>query len=250
MDDRLDWADHLVPVWTLSVTLPGMSTPDPYSPGEPAQPTIPISAPVPPRRRRTLVFVVAGALAVVAVLAVVIVVLLDGHGTNKAASATPSPSWSPMVWATETPAAPPPPTNTSFALGDTISTTSTSAAGSSSTKWTVTADKQYRRSPDGYQSPQNGVFYSVKVSVSVSEGSEYIFADDFALIGPDGSAYQATSAMYGFPGALQGTTVGAGQNVSGLVVFDVPQSALAGGKIELRPDAQELSNGQAFWALS
>jgi len=219
-------------------------------PPEP-EPTAQIPVPQPRRRGRTLLIVgAASAVVLIAVLAVVIVALTGGKTHTAAGKPSPSPSWSPMSWAPDTTTAPAQPTNTSFALGDTISTTSTSAAGGSKADWTVSADKQYRRTPDGYTGPQNGTFYGIRVSVSVSSGSQYVYSDDFALIGPDGTTYQATSSMYSFPSALQGTTVNAGQKVSGLVVFDVPPTALAGGKIELRPDGQALSNGQAFWALS
>lgn len=38
MDDHVDWSDHLVPAWALSVTLRDMTSPDPQQPAAPPPP--------------------------------------------------------------------------------------------------------------------------------------------------------------------------------------------------------------------
>jgi hypothetical protein len=229
-----------------------MNAPDPFIQSVPLnQPP-----PEPPKKRHTglIIGLVAVGVLVLLTAAAVSAVVLGAKPKPTAAGATPRACGVsgvcvlPTVAAATTEA--PPPKVNSFALGRVIETSSTGPAGKSATRWTVNADKQYSRSPDGYSRPKNGVFYAIRVDVSVSSGTEYVYSDDFAFIAPDGTAYQASSSTYGFPSYLNGTTLNDGQKVSGLVVFDVPQAAVAGAKIELRPNGQSFSGGdQAFWQL-
>lgn len=217
--------------------------------------------PDPQRSRRRSVLTIAAVLAVFVLFpaAMLSTAMVMKSFNGRPVAAHPSPSVSPGGWCgpngcfTPMPAAPaaktPSNSNLTKSLGDSFTVSSSGVAGRAESTWTAAFNKVYTSSPNGYGQPERGVFYAIRVDVSVASGEEFVYSSDFAFIAADGTAFEASSATYGFPAALTGTRLGAGQKVGGLVVFDVPQAALAGAKIELRPNGSGLSDQQAFWSL-
>lgn len=122
------------------------------------------------------------------------------------------------------------------------------AFGSSEIHYTLTADKTYTTSPQYDVKPSKGVYFAVSATVEAKKGSAYATIADFAVIAADGTVYESTIG-FGFDKAMPpGTQLNAGQRTAGLVVFDLPQAALKGAKIELRADF--FSSGDAgYWQL-
>lgn len=133
-------------------------------------------------------------------------------------------------------------------LGQELVMTSRGIGSRDTTHWLLIADKTYTRSPKFSLKPDRGIFYVVRAGIEVTEGSNYVYAGDFAFIAADGTAYEPESG-FGFDGALQGVELQAGQKTGGLVVFDVPQAAIAGAKIQLRDGGYNPDSDQAYWQL-
>jgi hypothetical protein len=121
------------------------------------------------------------------------------------------------------------------------------AFGGSEIHYTLAADKTYTKSTRFDLKPEKGVFFAVAATIEAKKGSAYASSYDFALIGADGTVYEPAGSL-GFANALDATQINEGQKKAGLVVFDVPQAALAKAKIELRADF--FSSGDAgYWQL-
>lgn len=140
------------------------------------------------------------------------------------------------------PWSPPPPTDISVPFGETLVVTDTAGG---EVRYVVTADKVYTQTKYGTK-PEKGVLYGVKVSVEVVAGSSYVCACDFALITQDGTAYEGSG--FQVKGGLDALDVNRGQKAAGIVVFDIPQGAQAGGRIELREGGRSSKN-QGFWTI-
>lgn len=160
--------------------------------------------------------------------------------TPAAAAASASPSWKSVF--TDEPAAaysPPPPKEVSVPFGEMLTLTN---AGGDEIHYTVTVDRTYTKTKYGTK-PKNGVFYGIKVTVEVIEGSTYVYAGDFALVAADGTVYEGSG--YPVDGGLDGVDLNRKQKAVGIVVFDIPAAAAQGAKIELR----EGSANQGFWVV-
>lgn len=193
----------------------------------------------PPRRSRTP-FLIGGLAVLVVVLAGAVAVLATRATEAPNAAASPSPSWT-SVFATTAPAAaysPPPPREVSVPFGETL----TLSGATDEVLYTVVADKTYAKTKYGTK-PERGVLYGIKVTVEVVSGNVYACACDYALVTADGTVYEG--AGHTVNGGLEAVTLNRGQKASGTVVFDIPNGAHAGGRIELR----EGSNNQGFWTI-
>jgi hypothetical protein len=116
-----------------------------------------------------------------------------------------------------------------------------------SSEFTVRAGKQHTSAPQSsFFKPDNGIFYAAPVEIKAIKGSVYACPCDFALIAKDGTVYEGTIGI-GFDNALDPAQLNAGQRTTGVVVFDVPKAALAGGRIELREGLGNQPRG--YWQL-
>jgi hypothetical protein len=216
-----------------------------------------LSAPAGRRKTSPLVFVVAGLGALVVLMGIAVVALLASRpdsSTRTAAVATPGPtavtggSVPDMTSKQQdTPTARPvtsaPVTEegtTEVPFGQTL-VLSTSLGDEA--EYTVSADKTYARTKYGTR-PEKGALYGIKVEVRVRAGSVYACFCDFALIAADGTAYEGQTSV---AGAMEGVELRAGQRAGGVVVFDVPQNAWVGGRIELREGDGHGDRG--FWTI-
>lgn len=246
----------------MCVTLRGVTDTPPrdipvvFGPAEPPDTTsyMPGGTPVrdaagaiaPAKRQNTaVVAALAGLGVLVLALGVAIVVLLNRDGTSghPAAAATQTTTAgapaAPAVTAT-LPWSPPPPTDVNAAFGDTLRL---SSSAGDEVHYTVTADKVYTKTKYGTK-PEKGVLYGIKVLIEVVDGTTYACACDFGLIAADGTAYEGSG--YQVSGGLEAVDLNRGQKASGVVVFEIPSGAHAGGKIELR---EGRGSNQAFWMI-
>jgi len=225
-------------------------TPPPFIPYVPGPADIAASGPAvsaadapqtPKSGHKLLIGATAGLGALVVLLGGTVAVMA-GRGTDRAASpaaasVSPTPSYSPVA-----PYSPPAPQDISVAFGETLVVTD-SAGGE--VRYVVTADKVYTKTKYGTK-PEKGVLYGIKVSVEVVGGTTYVCACDFALIAKDGTAYEGSG--YQVDGGLDALDLNRGQKASGVVVFDIPQAAQTGGRIELREGGRSSEN-QGFWTI-
>ena len=120
----------------------------------------------------------------------------------------------------------------SFNIGQTaswkgIEVTVLSVGKTDSYSWTGYSGDVY------YTTPKPGntfVLISVKVKQTGS-GSEYIYSGDFWLVDSIGNKYDYDSGTYSMDGGLQSTTIYQGQQTSGKILFQVPDS-LNGIKVQ------------------
>ena len=120
------------------------------------------------------------------------------------------------------------------ALGQTITLT----GGLGDNEVSVTASKvtTYPKAPDAtWIVPERGVYVAVAIEVRVVKGKTYACHCDFALVAADGSLFEPVWGV-GFAQAFRSVTLNTGERTTGLVVFDVPASATAGARVQLRPD--------------
>lgn len=95
--------------------------------------------------------------------------------------------------------------------------------------------------------PEKGVFFAVSVAVEVKKGSTYACSCDVALVTKDGTVYEP-DVSYGFDGALEAVSLNnAGQKAAGLIVWDLPASAIVGARVELR--ASIWADSDQYWQL-
>lgn len=132
----------------------------------------------------------------------------------------------------------PAPSAASSVAAATIGDAITLSGGLGDNRVTVTAKSAKKSASAANASwikPKKGAYLAVTVEVTVAKGKTYACACDFALVAADGSLYEPVWPA-GFDEAMQSVTLNAGEKVSGVVVFDVPASAIAAAKIQLRPD--------------
>jgi hypothetical protein len=132
-------------------------------------------------------------------------------------------------------------------LGETIMVTRSGLSVEDEVHYTLAADKQYPKSPKFGLKPEKGIYYAVNATVLAVKGGTYVYSGDFALVASDGTVYESDSG-FGFDRYLDGARLTHGQKTTGLVAFDVPPAALAGARIQLRPDI--FSDGdEGYWQI-
>jgi hypothetical protein len=119
-------------------------------------------------------------------------------------------------------------------LGETI--TLSGGLGDNQVAVTAKAAQKLAAAADAsFIKPKKGAYLAVTVEVSVAKGKTYACYCDFAVVAKDGSLYEPVWPA-GFDQAMQSVTLNAGEKVSGVVVFDLPADAVAGARVQLRPD--------------
>jgi hypothetical protein len=135
----------------------------------------------------------------------------------------------------------PPQQNVTAKVGETLTVT-----GDATEKWTLAKTELAARDEYGSKA-EKGTYLLLSMKVTVSEGSTYICGCSLQLVGPDNTVYDPTYATIKNRPDLPATSVGNGQKVAGWVIFDVPNTALKDGRIQLRPNAFQDVYG--YWAL-
>jgi hypothetical protein len=125
-------------------------------------------------------------------------------------------------------------------LGETLSF----RAGKTAANYALTAGRPLTLTPSGSR-PSRGTFLGLEATVTVVSGSVYLTDDNFILVTTDGRKFEPDVSFL-FEGGLRGARAGTGQTATGLVVWDLPEGAQTGAKVELRIEDSGL---QGTWQL-
>ncbi len=181
-----------------------------------------------------------------------IVALLCGGGALALAGGDddPAPTKSPAAVAT-IPQMPPVETTDLPAVDDgplvvKIGQTITAESYDSKSSWTVTKVEQ-KTVAQYDQKPERGVFVLAHVKVTVTEGTEYVCGCSLQFVAANGKVYDNDYNSFKGREDMPASEVGKGQNTDGWVAFDVPKSAIKGGRIQWK--SSMLDDKPAFWAL-
>jgi Domain of unknown function (DUF4352) len=95
----------------------------------------------------------------------------------------------------------------------------------------------------------NGTYVVVEVVAAVTDGAGSYHANpyNFRFVAADGTVFESTFGT--FNPALNATDLAAGQRAAGRVVFDVPENAVAGGKVQLDDIGLDYGEPLAYWAM-
>lgn len=131
--------------------------------------------------------------------------------------------------------------NVTAKVGETLTVT-----GDATEKWTLVKTEQHARDEWGDKAGK-GIYLALQMKVTVTDGSAFICSCSMQFIGPDNTVYDPTYRSIKNHDELPSTDTGNGQKVAGWVVFDLPKSALKGGRIQLKPNVWDDVYG--YWAL-
>jgi hypothetical protein len=133
-------------------------------------------------------------------------------------------------------------------MGQTVTLTSTVVTDKTTVDVTVADPKQFPSEPGDFGSKsKNGVFLVVNVTVVCKEGTYGANPFNFRFVAGDGTVTETAFAT--FDPELHATDLAAGQKVAGNVVFDVPQAAITGGKIQISGIGLDMNKPAAYWSL-
>lgn len=114
--------------------------------------------------------------------------------------------------------------------------------------YTVSQPKIKTSGPYGIK-PQNGAWLLVNYKVAVTKGEAFTCACDISLVDKSNKVYEfGVGGIDGYPD-FQVTSVKAGQNGDGWVVFDLPKSAIDGSKIQLKVVSLFGDNAYGYWTV-
>jgi hypothetical protein len=85
-------------------------------------------------------------------------------------------------------------------------------------------------------------------TVVCAEGTYMASPFSFTFIAADGTAYDSAITV-GFKPSLDTINLNPGQRTAGKVVFDVPQAAVTGAKIQIDGIGLDVNEGAAYWTL-
>jgi hypothetical protein len=105
-------------------------------------------------------------------------------------------------------------------------------AGKIDAVYTLTAGPKLTLTPSGSR-PSRGAFLGLQAKVQVAAGEVFLTDDNFVLVTSEGRRFEPDVSFL-FDSGLRGARAGAGQNASGLVVWDVPPGSEIGATVELR----------------
>jgi hypothetical protein len=204
----------------------------------PAQPGV--LPPQVPRKRHTarnVILIIAGALAVIIItVSSLAAALSGGTPSHRAAVTAPATQAPPATPAATTPSGP-----AQLNVGDSADITQTGADAATITI-TYVALNSSPADPQFGSAPQNGDFAIATVTVQTLSGFTGGFDInplDFYVLSPQGTQYtegsgNAYDALASPNEELNAATLGAGQNTTGKLVFDVPPGH--GGMIVYAPN--------------
>lgn len=207
-----------------------------------------LAPPRPPRRKRTLwpVFVASGVIATIGV-GLFVVALVQARTTPVAAKTSPSPVPLSSAGFEHDPVAAPP-TQTYVPTGPVGTTVTATATNGLEIDYTVSKVEQKTVDKWG-QKPDKGVYLLAFLKVEVNSGEDFICSCSISFIGPNGKVFEETFAEFKGHDEFKSVDVAAGQRADGWIVWDVPRSALKGGKIQLSLDNWASDNAYGYWTL-
>jgi hypothetical protein len=130
-------------------------------------------------------------------------------------------------------------------LGQTLTVDSTLfGKGDRVVAYTV-ANARVLNAPNSFEKPEHGAFYGVDFTVEVKAGSSFACGQDISFVAKDGTVYEPTFTTH--KGTFDCADLGKGQRKAGMVVFDIPQGASAGGRIQVKSLWDEEPYG--YWTL-
>jgi hypothetical protein len=88
---------------------------------------------------------------------------------------------------------------------------------------------------DSGRRPTNGVFLLAHAAVRAKKGSVFACGCDFTFVDAGGKVYQQDPRDIAGKPHFESPDLVAGQHTDGWIVFDVPDHALTGGRVEVRP---------------
>jgi Domain of unknown function (DUF4352) len=116
------------------------------------------------------------------------------------------------------------------AVGETLAVTTSKV----NIEYTVIETAQ-AKADDFDRTPTNGVFLLVHTAVRAKKGEVFACGCDFSFVDAGGKVYKQDSRTIPGKPPFESPDLVAGQNTDGWIVFDVPESVLAGGRVEVRP---------------
>jgi hypothetical protein len=136
------------------------------------------------------------------------------------------------------------------AIGQTVTLTNSLLGSTDKVEVTLANPQQFTEDPEssGFLKPDNGIYLVLDATVVCDEGTYLASPFSFTFVGADGTAYD-TAITVGFKPGLDTINLNPGQRTAGTVVFDVPQAALAGAKIQIDGIGLDVNEGAAYWAL-
>lgn len=138
---------------------------------------------------------------------------------------------------------------TTAKVGQTVTLSNSLLSDKTTIAVTLANPKQYTREPGEFGSkPEKGVFLTVDVTAVCKEGSYDVNPLNFKFVAKDGTASDYAPTL-GFKPVLDATSISAGQKVSGKLVFDIPKSAVSGGRIQIDGVGLDFDKPAAYWAL-
>jgi hypothetical protein len=225
---------------------------DPYrrpygSPAAGPYPSPPYAPPVPPRRPRPLwPWIVGGAVVLIMVLigglatvGIIVAAVRDAPRERVGSTSAPVPAIPPQPLPSSQPGG----QLQNVKVGDTLVW---QRAGKVA-EWTIVTTEQ-KTVADFDLRPRHGIFLLARLTVTQKEG--FTFACDCTLqfVAPNGVAYDPNYNTFADHGRFPSQRISAGRKLDGWVTFDVPTTALTGGRIQWTPDLSD--NGlRGYWRL-
>ncbi len=123
------------------------------------------------------------------------------------------------------------------------------SANEMTASYTVSKPKIKKSGQYGIE-PQNGAWLLVFYRVDVAKGEALTCACDLSLVDKTGKVHEwSTGGVDKQYPDFSATSVKAGQHADGWVVFDLPQSAINGAKVQLKVMSLFGDNAYGYWTV-
>ncbi len=96
--------------------------------------------------------------------------------------------------------------------------------------------------------PDHGMYLVVRVTVVCTHGTYHANPYNFSFVAADGTVFEHTWTV-GFEPDLNAVDLTSGQRTSGKIVFDVPPTAIPGGRVRIDGMGRDFDKPAAFWHL-
>ncbi len=145
--------------------------------------------------------------------------------------------------------APPTRSTTTAKVGQTVTLTNDLAGDKTTVNVTVASPKQYSKEPGDFGStPEHGLYLVLDVTVVCKQGTYSANPFNFKFVAKDGTVSEGAMTV-SFTPALNATDLSAGQKVAGKIAYDIPKTALSGGRVQIDGIGLDYDQPAAFWAL-
>jgi len=135
------------------------------------------------------------------------------------------------------------------AAGQTVTLTYDVLSDKTAVEVTVANPKQYKVEPGEFGSkPEHGVFLVLDVTVVCKQGTYDANPFNFKFVAQDGTVSEGAFTA-SFDPQLHATNLSAGQKVAGKIAFDIPPTAITGGRIQVAGLGLDFDKPGAYWTL-